>query len=186
MINTIVISDIFGKSPALEKLCTKLQDTAANELKIIDPYNGKFVAFADEQEAYQHFTLNGGVEGFAKVLLEALTREKVPTRIIAFSVGASALWSLSENVQLAHVRQATCFYGSQIRHHRNINPNFPIHLIFPAHEDHFDVKELENDLVQKESVTTKKTAFLHGFMNELSINFDNNAYNEYLQYINAV
>jgi dienelactone hydrolase len=186
MINTVVITDIFGKSPALEQLCKNLRNSSSNEVKIIDPYNGKFVDFADEQAAYQHFTLSGGVEGFAKVLLEALTREKVPTRIIAFSVGASALWSLSENVQLAHVKQATCFYGSQIRYYQNINPIFPIDLIFPAYENHFDVDELESNVIQKEGVTTKKTAFLHGFMNELSINFDKNAYNEYLHYVNAV
>ncbi len=200
MTKTVVITDIFGKSPALEKLCTNLQDSSSGDIQIIDPYNGKSIDFSDEKQAYQHFTLSGGVEAYAKVLLEALTtkhlpkkqvpnkqgsNEQVPTRIIAFSVGASALWSVSENNQLIHVTQATCFYGSQIRRYQNITPIFPIQLIFPAHEDHFDVDELEINVARKEKVATMKTTYLHGFMNELSTNFDTNAYKEYLHYIKS-
>jgi len=185
MTNTIVITDIFGKSPALEKLSTKLQNNLSKQVKIIDPYDGKFIAFSDEKQAYQHFTQSGGVEAFAKVLLKALTKEQLPTRIIAFSVGASALWSLSENEQLIHIKQTTCFYGSQIRYYQDINPIFPIELIFPAHEVHFDVDELQKVLVQKERVTTKNTEFLHGFMNELSTNFNIDAYQEYLDYLTS-
>ncbi|MFT5757171.1 MAG: dienelactone hydrolase [Alteromonadaceae bacterium] len=177
MNNMVVVTDIFGRSPALEKLCTHLQDYSSSEVEIIDPYNGKYIDFTDEQQAYQHFTRCGGVEIFAKILLKALTRQQVPIKIIAFSVGASALWSLSENNQLIHIKQANCFYGSQIRYYQNINPIFPIKLIFPAHENHFDVDKLQNNLVQKENVTANKTVYLHGFMNELSTNFNINAYN---------
>ena len=184
-LNTVVVTDIFGKSPALEKLCTNLLNKSSDNIKIIDPYNGQFIEFTDEKQAYQLFTESGGVDVFAKSLLETLITDKKPTRVIAFSVGASALWTLSENKQLAHIKQATCFYGSQIRYHQNIKPLFPIQLIFPNHETHFDVDELQKKVALKKRVTTIKTAYLHGFMNELSTNFNNNAYAEYLKFIAA-
>ena len=181
----MLITDIFGKSPAVEKLCLNLQDNALDKIKIIDPYKGQFIEFTDEKRAYQHFTDSGGVESFAKTLLETLTKEQKPIRVIAFSVGASALWTLSENKQLAHIKQATCFYGSQIRYYQNVKPLFPIQLIFPDHELHFDVDELQKNLAQKTHVTTIKTAYLHGFMNKLSTNFDIDAYAEYSKLIAA-
>jgi len=177
--NTVVITDIFGKSSPLKRLCTNLQSNSSNKIQVIDPYGGQFFDFTDEQHAYQHFTESGGVEAYAKILLHELTAELIPTKVIAFSVGASALWTLSENEQLSHVKQATCFYGSQIRYHQNIEPLFPIELIFPAHEIHFDVNELHDSVKDKEQVTTIKTTYLHGFMNELSSNFNLDGYHEY-------
>jgi len=181
MINTVVITDIFGRSPALEKLCSSLEGDSSNKIKIIDPYAGQYITFTDEKQAYQHFIESGGIDGFAKKILKEVTIKKLPKKIIAFSVGASALWSISENSQLNHIKQAIGFYGSQIRRYQAINPIFPFQLYFPDRESHFNVDELQKNITQKEKVTTIKTSYLHGFMNELSDNFDNKAYQKYLQ-----
>jgi len=183
MINAVVITDIFGRSPALEKLCSNLQSDSSNKINIIDPYAGQDITFTDEKEAYQYFIESGGIDGFAKKILKEVSVKKLPTRIIAFSVGASALWSISENNQLNHIKQAIGFYGSQIRHHQAINPIFHFQLYFPDREVHFSVDELQKNIAQKEKVTTIKTSYLHGFMNELSDNFDSKAYQKYMQII---
>ena len=102
-------------------------------------------------------------------------------RLIGFSVGASAIWQISEKEELPEVLNATCFYGSQIRNNINVNSKFPIHLIFPKSEEHFSVSELTKEIRDKEKVGVEQTDFLHGFMNTHSQNYDQLGYNQHLQ-----
>ena len=60
----IIISDIFGRTPALEKLCRAI----APDTKIIDPYYGKFMDFQNEKEAYKYFMKQVGVNKYCQVV----------------------------------------------------------------------------------------------------------------------
>ena len=60
----IIISDIFGRTPALEKLCRAI----APDTKIIDPYYGKFLDFQNESEAYEYIMTQLGVNKYCQVV----------------------------------------------------------------------------------------------------------------------
>jgi len=174
---TIVVTDIFGKTPALEELCLKLE----GEIQIIDPYNGNFVKFDDEVEAYKHFKNVMGLNKYSELLNEAILKQRHTFKIIGFSIGASAIWMNSQNIKFKDIESAQCFYGSQIRNMADIDPLFPITIILPAHEEHFSVDELSQKLKQKQYIEIEETTYLHGFMNKLSRNFNDKAYNLFLK-----
>ncbi|MCP4720524.1 MAG: hypothetical protein GY860_13800, partial [Desulfobacteraceae bacterium] len=99
-------------------------------------------------------------------------------------VGAAAIWHLSSNPNLSGIRQALCFYGSQIRYQTKIAPVFDIKLFFPS-EPHFDVDRLILNLKKIPRVSCQKTDGLHGFMNERSKNFDTGLYKSCLEQLNS-
>jgi dienelactone hydrolase len=109
-----------------------------------------------------------------------------PVSLLGFSVGASIIWMNSALNNLPHVRGALCFYGSQIRNFSNINPRFPVSLVFPLSEKHFSVPELIDDLISKQNVQILQSPYLHGFMNYQSKNFDPLGHSQYLQIIKSV
>ena len=53
----IIISDIFGKTPALQEISDSLPGTS----EIFDPYDEKFMNFMNEEEAY-HFLRRQAME----------------------------------------------------------------------------------------------------------------------------
>ncbi|NQY93262.1 MAG: hypothetical protein HRT43_03770, partial [Campylobacteraceae bacterium] len=93
---------------------------------------------------------------------------------------ASVIWMNSQNKNLQHISNAQCFYSSQIRNMTNIDPLFPIDIIMPLQEAHFSVDELSQKLKQKEYVKIETTPYLHGFMNKLSKNFNEKAYESFV------
>ncbi|MCB2149426.1 MAG: hypothetical protein KQI81_23300 [Deltaproteobacteria bacterium] len=175
----IVVSDIFGKTSELEELCNSLKA----RVEIVDPYSGKFMCFKKELEAYEYFMANVGIQAYAELLLEKLASVSNPTTLIGFSVGASAIWKVSGNHNVDFIKNAICFYGSQIRNHTEVNPCFNIDLIFPTSEPIFSVGELANTLSKKSCVAVHNTPYLHGFMNSLSKNFSHVGYNEYIDWL---
>jgi hypothetical protein len=46
--HTIIISDIFGKTKALDEIAASF----SNEVEVLDPYNAQIMNFSDEAEAY--------------------------------------------------------------------------------------------------------------------------------------
>lgn len=98
-------------------------------------------------------------------------------RLIGFSVGASAIWNISNDVIVRGIIGATCFYGSQIRFNLGVKPRFPIKLVLPTFEQHFSISELIEALSCTENVMIERTPFFHGFMNKLSKNYDQNGHN---------
>lgn len=167
----LVISDIFGTTDALQRLVGTLSPKAT----IIDPYCGQSMHFADEHEAYTYFTENVGLDTYQQTIAKHLNSVFESVAVVAFSVGASAVWALSGSTT-AKVRCAMCFYGSQIRHYRDTKPNFPIQLWFPQHEPHFDVDSLKDALQLTPNVQAQTLPYLHGFMNRLSANYDEEGY----------
>jgi len=164
IMNIILVSDIFGKTPALIQLAETIGATA-----IIDPYDGVDMGFEDESNAYAYFVEHVGFERYFEILQSELQNQVSPTHsmnvLIGFSIGASAIWKLSGNPKITNIERGICYYGSQIRNLKTVTPRFDIDLIFPEKEDHFDVLALQKALYQKENVQITQTNYLHGFMN---------------------
>lgn len=172
--NVVIVADIFGKTPALVALANTLGCCT-----IIDPYKSMDLGFANESEAYRYFTQQVGLARYMQIISTQL-QQMTHITVIAFSVGAAAIWRLSESTLATKVSSAICFYGSQIRNATDINPLFAIELVFPVHEDHFDVDKLQHTLSLKNNVTCCQLPYLHGFMNSHSINYHHDAYQQQL------
>jgi hypothetical protein len=182
MQNTIIVTDIFGRTPAVEQISAALPFQST----IFDPYQGVDMAFASEPSAYLYFSENVGVEKYSQLLREHLYQIKQPLCLIGFSVGASAIWQLSAQKHLPdagsliHISSALGFYSSQIRHSTEIKPQFPIQLVFPIREPSFCVQTVIQALKGNDDITLHKAAYLHGFMNSHSPNYHPQGYNCYL------
>lgn len=177
---TLLVSDIFGKTPALKALAEALSEDA----EVIDPYAGAEISFVDEAEAYAYFMKNAGLEKYCQIVNRRVTSISQPARIIGFSVGASAVWILSEVLSPLVCQSVVCFYGSQIRYHTNITPNVHVELVLPKSEPTFDIEAFSRALSNKPGVKTHRTQYMHGFMNHLSINFDAVGYMKYIVWLN--
>ena len=173
----IIVSDIFGKTPALEKLCYDL----TRPFEVVDPYNGEFLKFKTESDAYHHFSEHVGVEYYSELLKYKINNTNEKIILLGFSVGASAIWRIS-NQDLMNVSSAICFYGSQIRNMLDIQPQIPMYII-PAFEEHFSVQGLSNELAHKRNVKVQGTNYLHGFMNSHSTNYNEAGYKYYIEWM---
>ena len=196
--NILIAADIFGHTPALDRLAQRLSERLGKQLikttiDIIDPYDGQ-TSFRDETAAYAFFSSRTSIAAYSEKISKFLKPDNIkpnhlkkgrqPHTLIGFSVGASAIWHLSGNVAFAGIQQALGFYGAQIRHHPKIRPVFATRLIWPRSEPHFDVDHLMLNLKDTPNVSCHKTGGLHGFMNERSQNFDAGLYEAWLGKIN--
>ncbi len=172
----LIAADIFGHTPALDRLAKRLPGPT---IEIVDPYGGRR-SFQDEAAAYDFFSTHRTIAGYARQIADRLQPENPGQILLGFSVGAAAIWYLSADPAFAYIQRAFGFYGSQIRHHTQIQPMFNISLIFPRAEPHFDVEGLVQTLETRPRVFCCKTRGLHGFMNEDSSNFDAALYQESL------
>ena len=177
----IVLSDIFGKTKALDSLCQVL----GSGVEVIDPYAGELKDFQDEEQAYAFFMANIGLDTYSSVAQSILEKTMAPVILIGFSVGASAVWRLSEYFCPGKVERAYCFYGSQVRHMTEINPRIRVEYILPKHEPGFCVDELARVLSAKKNVVLHKTPYGHGFMNELSRNFSKRGYAKFVEILRS-
>lgn len=121
-----------------------------------------------------------GLDAYAEMVKKRLAAYVYPVLVIAFSVGASSLWAVSDKLNPETPARAICFYGSQIRHNLNIIPNFPFDLILPEKEAGFCVDELGKALYAKPNTRVFRTGYLHGFMNKESKNYSASGYREYM------
>lgn len=175
----VVASDIFGRTKKLEALVEDIRP-AFKESHIIDPYDGRFMEFSNEDDAYTCFMAETGLTKYSEILHNHVDNYKQPLLLLGFSVGAAALWQISGSKAFKPESKIIGFYGAQIRNLLDIRPTLPVHLYFPAYEDHFSVPKLIDHLSPVENITCHKTAYLHGFMNKLSINFNRQGYMEYI------
>jgi dienelactone hydrolase len=179
MMHKIVVSDIFGRTPALDKLCKAV----GSDVDVIDPYDGKFMGFCTEDQAYDSFMTNVGISTYSDLLLSRLEKARTPISLVGFSVGASAIWQISESLNAGKVKRVVCFYGSQVRRLTEIRPSVVIEHVLPMHEPGFSVEELARRLSGIDNIVLYKTPYLHGFMNELSKNYSNLGYSEYVDWL---
>ena len=175
----IFVADIFGKTSSLEELSCSV----GGQIEIIDPYSGRFIDFTDEAEAYTYFMKNVGIDEYCKILKAKLKSISNKTELIGFSVGASAIWKISDILSPEFTVRAVCFYGSQIRNHLNINPCVEVELVLPEFEPSFNVDELAENLSESANVIIYRTQYLHGFMSYHSINFNHAGYKHYVDWL---
>ncbi|MEW6998211.1 hypothetical protein AADZ86_10940 [Colwelliaceae bacterium BS250] len=176
----LLVADIFGQTSALKQLATSLP---CNTI-IVDPYQGQLLNFDNEQHAYQYFNQHIGLSSYSQILAKTIDSLNANTIIVAFSIGASATWLLSESMP-SHINKVMAFYGSQIRHHISVLPQLPFALTLASSEPHYSVATLAKTLAVKNNVSVVIADHLHGFMNLHSVNFNQHAYNKYLQQIIA-
>jgi dienelactone hydrolase len=167
----VIVSDIFGKTPALEVLAASLD----GNVFIIDPYDGINMQFVSESEAYDHFTQHVSLDSYQVLVSSFVNNLSDPVVVIGFSAGASAAWLASASFG-QHVVCVYGVYSSQIRHHLWVTPVVPTYLVFPKQEKHFNGNTVMNELKGKPNITLIHTAYLHGFMNKLSVNFNQQGY----------
>lgn len=175
----IIASDIFGRTPELEDIAARLSINEPN-LTLMDPYGGRDHAFKNEYEAYNFFQKEVGIEPYINTIFEVITNKKRPLFLLGFSIGASAIWALSDKLSGQVNTRAMCFYGSQIRYFKDVRPNFSMELIFPEHEPHFNVDQLLSQISLIKNVVCHREENLHGFMNKRSVNFNKQAYEKYM------
>lgn len=168
----IVVSDIFGKTEALEEFTSRF----TTPTEIVEPYNGEFMQFQNEQAAYSYFSEQVTLVKYSDYLYERVQNATTAINLIGFSVGASAIWNISDRQHLGRVVSARGYYSSQIRHFLHIQPHFPINLIFPMSEQHFCVDEVMLALKDRDNVTIRQVPYLHGFMNTHSTNYNATGY----------
>lgn len=173
----IIAADIFGKTDALGDVAASLPFAT----EVISPYADSELSFHDEQEGYNYFSEHVGIETYANGLLKHILKSSEAVMLIGFSVGAAVMWYLAGRNTLNNVIFGIGFYGSQIRHFNEAEPSFPIHLVFPESEEHFCVDTLIKGVSQYQAVSVEQSAYLHGFMNRRSANFNAEAYEIYLQ-----
>lgn len=181
----IIVPDIFGKTPELINFSDDFKKMYQTIL-IIDPYGGMIGNFKNEQEAYDAFKTNCGMELLSKKLTDAISKTEDSLDLIGFSVGASAIWKVSEYDYANSIKNAFCFYGSKIRDMVDINPTFFINLIFPKSEKHFSIEALFSKIVNKKNVYCEMTLYNHGFMNQRSLNYDEEGFKMFTDLIRQV
>lgn len=179
MLHRIIVSDIFGKTPALDRLCRAV----GADVDVIDPYGGEYLGFWTEKQAYEYFMAHIGLNTYCDAVRSRLEKSPSPAMLVGFSVGASAVWRISESLDSQKVRRAVCFYGSQIRHFMEIEPSIAVDHILPFHEPAFNVDELAGSLAGKNNVVLHRTPYLHGFMNEVSKNYNELGYRTYIDWL---
>jgi len=142
--------------------------------------------FANEADAYAFFSEKVGLTTYQAHIKALLIKQTEPLRLLGFSVGAAAIWQLSDDINISGINKAVCWYGSQIRHAVNTQPGFPIELVFPAGESHFSVSTVITQLCGTKNVTIRQVPYWHGFMNKLSDNFEQTGYHNELQRLNQL
>ncbi|NMP32532.1 hypothetical protein HII17_13260 [Thalassotalea sp. M1531] len=181
--NYLIASDIFGQTSELNDFIEQL--ALPFPVKVVNPYQSidpliAIPEFTGESQAYQYFTEHVGLDRYTDLVKNSIDAIDGPVTLIGFSVGASAIWRLSQIYGADKVVGALGFYSSQIRHYLSIVSNFPFHLIFPNHEASFDVQQVMNLLSKNNNVTCGQLPYLHGFMNKRSANFNKKGYDQTL------
>lgn len=184
-LHIIFVADIFGMTHEFKNLCKKitlsLEQTLYVECHILGPYQQQQMSFESEQAAYQYFTQHVGLSNYLEAIDQQLSLISGHKLLIGFSVGGSAIWQLCANNTVEQCLGAICFYSSQIRHMTQLTPKVATRLILPYSESHFCITEFQSAVQNKSAVTIEQSQFLHGFMNSLSTNYDDNGYQYYIK-----
>lgn len=181
--NLIAVTDIFGKTRPFDKLLSELSGDF-DVVDIVDPYEKRDLGFQNESEAYRYFQKHVALEKYTELLCGKIQgQENASQLLMGFSIGASAIWVASEAMRSFTKTKAVCFYSSQIRNYLDVNPKIEIDLYFSKHEPNYDVNEISETLSVKSHVHCYKTRFSHGFMNELSCNYNQEGYRKYLKLV---
>jgi dienelactone hydrolase len=174
----IVVSDIFGETPALMSLAQSI--CPSGDFSIVSPYQKQNMQFSNEADAYEYFSQHIGIKKYYQRLERYLLSIKKPFRLVGFSVGATVCWQYSAKGKSYYLRKSDLFYGSQIRNMQTLEPLSPVNLIMPKSEPHFSIDDHVQALIGKKHTTIKQCEYLHGFMNPLSKNYHQQTYEYFL------
>jgi len=182
----LAVTDIFGKTKYFDEIISHISERYST-VETLDPYNGKEFDFSDENEAYEYFQEKVGLKNYSEALYEKLIgKETNKLTLLGFSIGASAIWSLSGKLDLYKNTKAIAFYSSQIRNYLHIDPKIIIDLYFSKSEPSYNVKEVVANLSKNENTNCFETKYFHGFMNKKSVNFNQDGYSKYLKIIKSL
>lgn len=189
----ILVSDIWGKTPEFVALSEQLKTSLCRnkklssdcKLELVSPYDllqfNEFAKFDNEQQAYEYFIKHIGLHSYSEQLKQVVAAQTELVTVVAFSVGGSALWQISEDLDIAtKVAKAFCFYSSQVRHSLELEPKFPVTYIAPKSEQHFEIGSVVDSLTNKSQVDVIEAEYLHGFMNACSDNFNKDATEQFI------
>lgn len=134
--------------------------------------------YSCHQEAYKHFIRNVGFTEAVNRVLSHVNHVKSEgydkVILCGYSIGATVAWLLSEN---KNVDGVIGFYGSRIRDYTDINPQCPTLLIFPTHEESFDVISFAAS-IKKEQVMVNILEGSHGFADPFSSSFNADSFSK--------
>ncbi len=175
----IFITDIFGVSYSFKEKIASISEYWEQQnisCTVIDPYQGVTQCFVDELQAYQAYLSQCGHQQYLALLAQEVANiNDNEIMLIGFSAGASIAWQLAADRELqtfhSNIKQVIGFYPSQIRYHVSLQAQCPVTLVFPQYETHFDVENTVSLLDQQIMVNIIHSPYLHGFMNEQSVNF---------------
>ncbi|WP_448213431.1 hypothetical protein [Colwellia sp. MEBiC06753] len=196
----LIATDIFGHTQALDEFIQALN--LSGQVEIFCPYQAVTrtvikPCFENEATAYQYFTQHIGLDAYANALFDYISKQSEPVSLLGFSVGASVIWQIADKLStdgicvdaksvVPTVTGALCFYSSQVRHMLTQNTSVPITFVFPKAEQHFDVHAVMATLAEKPLVKCGQVAFNHGYINQLSANFDIDGYQQVIVAINQL
>jgi hypothetical protein len=170
--NYLLVTDIFGKTAHLTQLAQQLRGKTC----LCDPYSGQIQLPINEQFQYQHFLTHCGHDGYLEKVHLKMSSLREPTTIIAFSAGATAVWRAQAELKNTAIKRVIAFYPSQVRNHLELEASIPFRFIFPKKETHFELAPVVSALKAKAGVQCDITQHDHGFMNPLSDNFNQRAF----------
>lgn len=168
----LILTDIFGLTPWVDSLKTKLEALGHNVL-VLDPYQGEYLNLTDETAAYAAFCEASSHDGYYQSAL-ILAKTHLPDTLIGFSAGASAAWRIASNKGL-NFKSIHCYYPSQIRYYHDLSPKYPCQLILPNYEGSFDVAAMGEYLQGRTHLEIEMSQYGHGFMNPLSAHYNEKA-----------
>lgn len=184
--NLIAVTDIFGRTRYFDELINNLS-IKYSSMEVVDPYDGEEIDFKNEDAAYSHFQKTMGLDKYSEYLYQKLNgKEHLHQIILGFSVGASALWTISDTLKLYEKTQGICFYSSQVRNYLHVNPKIKIDFYFAKSESSYDINDVSHKLSKKVNVNCYKTEYFHGFMNRKSMNYNRQGYRKYLEHLESI
>lgn len=161
----IIATDIHGIHPQLRAMFQDL----GNEVHFLSPWPGEGSPYANEQEAVAAFQADHGMEKYQQTIAQAA--DDLPSLLIGFSVGATALWRYIAS-KLCHPHShAHLYYGSRIRDHQTSIPCCPTQVIFAEHEASFQPADIIANITHPHVACSIIARTHHGFMNPRSPNF---------------
>ena len=177
--HTIIASDIYGITPAVQSLADNLDRQAV----VLSPWDGVGCPFATEQEAYAAFMAGEGIAGYAARVTAAVGEG--PAFLVGLSVGATAIWLHTAGAGCHPASRAVLFYGSRIRNHLDVRPRCRVRAIFAAQEAAFDPRDIASQLVSDTVAVHIEPEAAHGFMNPLSPRYDAALERKYLHFLQS-
>lgn len=166
----VILHEIYGVNAFIQEQASEFRDDQT-VIECIELYpDQKVFSYAQEQEAYEHFTNEVGFDAPIEKLirqLRAAIAHYEEVVVIGFSVGATLAWRLST----LPLHRVICVYGSRIRHYLDLEPNCPTLVLLPSHEKSFDVDNMKHILNNIPFVQTNQFTGEHGFIDCHSTHF---------------